>query len=83
MGPRPTRHSIERINTDGNYEPSNCRWASQAEQARNTSYNRYFERGGLRLTMADWADRLGLSRSTVNVRLHRGKTEAQALGLEP
>jgi len=36
MGDKPTpKHTLDRINNDGNYEPSNCRWATQSEQLKN------------------------------------------------
>lgn len=80
MGKRPTpKHQIDRIDVNGHYEPANCRWVTKEEQMRNTRVTRFLTLGERTLSVAGWAEELGISAHTIRVRLHRGKSPAEAL----
>jgi len=72
MGPRPSGYTIERQDSNGNYEPSNCCWATRTEQNNNTSRNRRVTIGDRTMTVSQWARETGLHKSTITERLNRG-----------
>jgi hypothetical protein len=73
MGKRPSdKHSIDRINNDGDYCKENCKWATKNEQTRNRCTNRLFEYDGEILTLQDIMNKTGMTYLAVNKRLNKG-----------
>ena len=73
MGPRPTdKHTIERIEVNGDYEPGNCKWATRLEQAQNTRRNVYVLLNGERMCLSEAARRLGLTNWQKRQAISRG-----------
>jgi hypothetical protein len=85
MGPRPTAEStIERIDNNGNYEPGNCCWVAQAEQARNRRNNVMVRVGDQNVCLAVACKLLGVKYVTVQKRIHvHGWSMHEALHTPP
>lgn len=69
MGRCPPGFLLDRIDNNGPYSPTNCRWVSPKESANNRGTNRWIEFNGERRTLTQWAEKLGIHINTLRKRL--------------
>ena len=75
--------TIDRINPNGNYEPSNCKWSDLYEQANNKRNNVKLSYNGQTKTVAEWSRAIGIKAETIYWRIHKGWTPEKALTTPP
>jgi hypothetical protein len=85
MGRKPSSdHTLDRINNNGNYEPSNCRWATYREQRYNQNSRVHFiEVFGERLPITKAAKKYGIPRQRLSSRIHAGWASEDAVTTKP
>lgn len=77
VGRRPSpKHSIDRIDNNGHYEPGNVRWTTHTQQLRNMRRNRFITYLGRTLCLQEWANEMGMAHQTLSQRLKNHGTIA-------
>ncbi len=80
MGEKPSpRHTLDRIDSKGDYEPTNCRWADSFVQGQNTSRVKRIEINGETKCLNEWCRHYQLNRATVKSRVRAGRSIEDAL----
>ena len=68
---------LDRIDNNGSYSKENCRWATRKQQQRNTRTNKIIEYQGEKKCLAEWAESLGMNKSTLAKRLNRSNWDIE------
>lgn len=80
MGERPKGKTLDRIDTNGNYKPENCRWSTYREQANNKRNTIFISYDSQVRRINEWSKLLGIPRNTIYCRYSKGWTSQKILG---